>query len=144
MSSSSKSYGTVSTTAAETSAGATTEPGLSVTHFPAVHPGQAVHAAVHEDKSYKDMEGGAHYTRRKGCVAGVLEVVRANTGLLLVVVAQACFAMMNTAIQRLHKVDPPVTTLQVCFSILHIEYIGLRKFIGLFLSNPAYDCTNGA
>jgi len=127
MSSSNKSYGTVSTTAAGTSAGATTESGPSVTHFPVIHPGQAVHAAGHEDESDKDMEGGAHYTRRKGCVAGVLEVVRANTGLLLVVVAQACFAMMNTAVQRLHKVDPPVTTLQVCFSFVHVEYIELKN-----------------
>jgi hypothetical protein len=41
------------------------------------------------------------------------EFVTDNAGLLLVVVSQMFFSMMNAAVKRLSTVDPPVTALQV-------------------------------
>ena len=39
--------------------------------------------------------------------------VKANAGFLLVASAQAFFALKNVAVKSLHKVEPPVSTLEV-------------------------------
>ena len=39
--------------------------------------------------------------------------VKRNTGLLLILAAQAFFSLMNVAVKKLHDIDPPVSTFQV-------------------------------
>ena len=46
----------------------------------------------------------------------VQEFVKRNTGLLLILAAQAFFSLMNVAVKKLHDIDPPVTTFQVRLS----------------------------
>jgi len=41
------------------------------------------------------------------------EVVLENTGLLLVAASQLFFALMNVAVQKLNRLNPSVTTLEV-------------------------------
>jgi len=41
------------------------------------------------------------------------EIVKKNTGLLLIAVAQSFFSSMNVAVKILNSLDPPVSTMQV-------------------------------
>ena len=41
------------------------------------------------------------------------EIVKRNTGLLLIAVAQSFFSSMNVAVKILNSLDPPVSTMQV-------------------------------
>lgn len=52
-------------------------------------------------------------SRFRRYIALVQDFVNENTGLLFIVAAMVFFAMMDTAVIKLHKTDPPVTTLQV-------------------------------
>lgn len=65
-------------------------------------------------------------------------LVKNNVGLLLVASAQAFFAFMGVAVKILHKIDPPVSTLQVCSVVACHVSIGNQpaRFI-------AHSCSNG-
>ena len=41
------------------------------------------------------------------------DIVKKNTGLLLIAVAQIFFSSMNVAVKKLNSLDPPVSTMQV-------------------------------
>ena len=43
-----------------------------------------------------------------------LNVVKRNTGLLLITASQSVFASMNVAVKNLSNSDPPVSSMQVC------------------------------
>lgn len=57
-----------------------------------------------------DLEKASRLQEWKGYLH---DVARENTGLLLLVLSMAFFSMMDAAVIKLHKIDPPVTTLQV-------------------------------
>lgn len=42
-----------------------------------------------------------------------LDILRANTGLLLILASQVFFSLMNVAVKTLHSIDPPVPALEV-------------------------------
>jgi len=44
------------------------------------------------------------------------EIAQRNTGLLLILVAQGFFAVVDAIVKILQSVDPPVTSLQVCLN----------------------------
>lgn len=46
-------------------------------------------------------------------LSGAREVAQRNTGLLLIVAAQAFFSVVDAIVKILQKVDPPVTTMEV-------------------------------
>ena len=52
-------------------------------------------------------------SRLDALLSDAREVAERNTGLLLVVAAQAFFCVVDAAVKVLQKVDPPVTTMQV-------------------------------
>jgi len=54
----------------------------------------------------------------------VREVVGRNTGLLLVAASQAFLSLMNVAVKKLNGIDPPVPTLEVCFSLFLVSGSG--------------------
>ena len=62
-----------------------------------------------------------HLSRLQFFLKGAREVAERNTGLLLVVSAQAFLSSIDTAVKILQRVEPPVTTLQVRFQP-HINY----------------------
>jgi hypothetical protein len=58
-------------------------------------------------------------SRIHSCLASAKDVVRSNIGLLLVIASQAFFTLTNVAVKILDNIDPPISTLEVCwFSIL--------------------------
>lgn len=56
----------------------------------------------------------------------VREVLDSNTGLLLVAASQAFLSLVNVAVKKLNGIDPPVPTLEVCFSLFLVS--GSRAF----------------
>ncbi|KAF4622109.1 hypothetical protein D9613_009308 [Agrocybe pediades] len=73
-----------------------------------------------EERTFGFQEGpdGTDYSgypmsRAKRYTKNMLDVFKDNSGLLLVLVSQAFFSMMDTAVKKLHRIDPPVTTLQL-------------------------------
>jgi hypothetical protein len=56
-----------------------------------------------------------HLSRLQIFLKGAREVAESNTGLLLVVSAQAFLSAIDAAAKILEKVEPPVTTFQVRF-----------------------------
>jgi len=54
----------------------------------------------------------------------VREVAGRNTGLLLVAASQAFLSLMNVAVKKLNGIDPPVPTLEVCFSLFLVSGSG--------------------
>ncbi|KIM44304.1 hypothetical protein M413DRAFT_378885 [Hebeloma cylindrosporum] len=57
------------------------------------------------------------------------EVAQGNTGLLLIVAAQAFFAVVDAIVKILQKVDPPVTTMQLMTIRMIITYIGCTIYM---------------
>ena len=53
------------------------------------------------------------------------DATQRNTGLLLVLAAQAFFALMNILVKMLNNIDPPISTLEVCFSSYSVLFFGL-------------------
>jgi len=51
----------------------------------------------------------------------VREVLDSNTGLLLVAASQAFLSLVNVAVKKLNGIDPPVPTLEVCFSLFLVS-----------------------
>jgi hypothetical protein len=51
----------------------------------------------------------------------VREVSGSNTGLLLVAASQAFLSLVNVAVKKLNGIDPPVPTLEVCFSLFSVS-----------------------
>jgi hypothetical protein len=45
---------------------------------------------------------------------------KSNVGLLLIIAAQLFFAVINLLVKKLHTIDLPVGTLEVCFG--HFDY----------------------
>jgi hypothetical protein len=43
----------------------------------------------------------------------VVQSVKSNFGLMLIIAAQLCFAIINLLVKKLHTMDPPVGTLEV-------------------------------
>ncbi|TFK38437.1 hypothetical protein BDQ12DRAFT_683662 [Crucibulum laeve] len=60
---------------------------------------------------------------RHGVIDSLKDWYNDNTGLLLVVGSQACFSLMDLAVQELDGMDPPVTTFQLIFFRMSITYI---------------------
>jgi hypothetical protein len=56
----------------------------------------------------------------------VREVLGNNTGLLLVAASQGFLSLVNVAVKKLNEIDPPVPTLEVCFSLFLVS--GSRAF----------------
>ena len=56
-----------------------------------------------------------HLSRLQVFLKGAREVAERNTGLLLIVSAQAFLSAIDAAAKILQKIEPPVTTLQVRF-----------------------------
>ena len=52
-------------------------------------------------------------SRLDALLSDAREVVQRNTGLLLIVAAQALFSVENATVKILHNVDPSMTTMQV-------------------------------
>ena len=52
-------------------------------------------------------------SRLDALLSDTREVVQRNTGLLLIVAAQALFSVENATVKILHNVDPSMTTMQV-------------------------------
>jgi len=68
---------------------------------------------------FKHQETGRLTSRKMGYLSSVLKSFQENSGLLYVVASQAFFSMMDTAVKKLHRIDPPVTTLQVRLKLLY-------------------------
>ena len=64
-------------------------------------------------------------SRLDALLSDAREVVQRNTGLLLIVAAQALFSVEDAIVQILHKVDPPMTTMQVR---LNFQYQSLPQY----------------
>lgn len=68
----------------------------------------------------------------------VSDFMKNNIGLLLVAAAQAFFSFMGVAVKILHRIDPPVSTLQVCSVVTCHVNTGnqLARFV-------AHSCSDG-
>ncbi|PPQ67786.1 hypothetical protein CVT25_009090 [Psilocybe cyanescens] len=65
-----------------------------------------------EDENVWEDDEIQRQSRLRQLIAQGHDVINQNTGLLLVVAAMVFFSMMDVAVIKLHKTDPPVTTLQ--------------------------------
>ena len=65
------------------------------------------------DLSQNTGEDVKNLSRLDALLSDAREVAQRNTGLLLIVAAQAFFAVADATVKILRKVDPPVTTMQV-------------------------------
>lgn len=68
----------------------------------------------------------------------VNKFVKNNIGLLLVASAQAFFSFMGVAVKILHKIDPPVSTLQVRSVVTC--HVNTRNQLARFI---AHSCSDG-
>ena len=50
----------------------------------------------------------------------VVQSVKSNFGLMLIIAAQLCFAIINLLVKKLHTMDPPVGTLEVSICVFFI------------------------
>lgn len=54
---------------------------------------------------------------RHGCTV-VLDVMKRNTGLLLITASQALGAVTNISVKMLNEIEPPISTLQVRYRLI--------------------------
>jgi hypothetical protein len=71
--------------------------------------------------------GGAveNLSIRQALLSDAWEIAQRNTGLLLIVAAQAFFSVVDAIVKILHNVDPPMTTMQVR---LKFQYQSLLQY----------------
>ena len=50
------------------------------------------------------------------------DIVKRNTGLLLITVSQLFFSLLNVAVKKSKSLDPPISTMQVCY-INPVDYL---------------------
>lgn len=84
-----------------------------------------------EDENVWEDDEIQRQSRLRQLIAQGHDVINQNTGLLLVVAAMVFFSMMDVAVIKLHKTDPPVTTLQVRLSsfVVHKLVAELTDFM---------------
>ena len=63
-----------------------------------------------------DAEEYAQSTELQPSQTAARAFVKRNTGLLLILAAQAFFSLMNVAVKKLHDIEPPVSTFEVRLS----------------------------
>jgi hypothetical protein len=71
---------------------------------------------IHEEPlidTEETVEASKWTMKKRSLFSSVGEFVSDNTGLLLVLLSQVFFSMMNAAVKQLSTIDPPVSTLQV-------------------------------
>ncbi|KDR72932.1 hypothetical protein GALMADRAFT_252285 [Galerina marginata CBS 339.88] len=88
---------------------------------PSDHASSSQSPARHEGEG--DAAESGEHARRQKAIDGSREFVQQNTGLLLVIASQAFFSLMDAGVKRLHRIDPPVTTLQLIIVRMGITFI---------------------
>ena len=71
-----------------------------------------------EGEEHERLPGISGLARIQALQVRVREVLDSNTGLLLVTASEAFVSLMHVAVKTLNGIDPPVPTLEVCFSII--------------------------
>jgi hypothetical protein len=77
-------------------------------------PPDSIHESLSLSGEQQQMQTPKWLSKGKSVRRATREFVADNAGLLLVILSQAFFSMMNAAVKLLSTVDPPVTALQVC------------------------------
>ncbi|KIL61027.1 hypothetical protein M378DRAFT_868689 [Amanita muscaria Koide BX008] len=80
---------------------------------------------IHEEPlldTEETVEASKWTMKKRSLFSSVREFVSDNTGLLLVLLSQVFFSMMNAAVKQLSTIDPPVSTLQVILVRMGITY----------------------
>jgi len=79
--------------------------------FPITHS-SAVSSSGH-DVGLIDQEESTACSRIDRLRSQVQDIIKENTGLLLIIGSQAFLSMVNVAVKKLNDIDPPVPTLEV-------------------------------
>jgi len=82
-------------------------------------------AAVSEPPTPEELtDAEAQQTGRwRATYVTTVEIVKSNTGLLLVTGSQAFFSLMNVAVKKLDSIDPPVSTFELIVVRMIITYV---------------------
>ncbi|GLB42723.1 putative eamA-like transporter family protein [Lyophyllum shimeji] len=69
------------------------------------------------------IEGEQRLSKWRATYVAAVDLLKANTGLLLVTASEAFFSLMNVAVKKLNSIDPPVSTFELIAVRMIITYV---------------------